>query len=134
MLEKQDITTLADIQTLVDEFYAIIRQDSLLGPIFEIKIKDRWPAHLEKMYTFWQTILLEEHTYSGSPFPPHAVMPLEAKHFERWKSLFIQVVDQYFAGETANQAKWRAEKMASIFQAKLNYLRQMEANTESLLP
>ncbi|ULT27243.1 group III truncated hemoglobin [Sphingobacterium sp. E70] len=73
---KQDIQTIADIKILVDQFYSTVRQDNLLGPIFQERIQDNWGIHLEKMYRFWQTILLDEHTYFGSPFPPHIPSPL----------------------------------------------------------
>ncbi len=82
-MQREDIKNLADIQILVDTFYETIRKDQLLGPIFDGIIQDRWPEHLEKMYRFWQTVLLEEHTYYGSPFPPHAKMPIQKKHFDR---------------------------------------------------
>lgn len=75
--------------------------------------------HLAKMYTFWQTILLGEHTYYGSPFPPHATLPVEKIHFETWLSLFYQTIDELFVGEKANEAKWRANKMAEMFQLKI---------------
>ena len=61
-IEKHDIGTLDDIKLLVDTFYGKIRENELLGPIFNGILKDRWPAHLEKMYRFWQTVLLEQHT------------------------------------------------------------------------
>jgi|GEM_PF-3202726 len=53
MDERKDIATLGDIQLLVNAFYQQIREDALLGPIFNGVIQDRWPAHLEKMYRFW---------------------------------------------------------------------------------
>jgi truncated hemoglobin YjbI len=68
---KKDIENIDDIRLLVDSFYGTVREDDLIGPIFLGKITD-WPVHLEKMYRFWQTILLEEYTYNGAPFPPHA--------------------------------------------------------------
>ncbi|MFD2145824.1 group III truncated hemoglobin [Mucilaginibacter antarcticus] len=68
MPDPKQILTLDDIKLLVDTFYDRIRTDELLAPIFNQRIQDRWPIHLEKMYKFWQTVLLEEHTYFGSPF------------------------------------------------------------------
>ena len=65
---KKDIEILDDIKLMVDSFYGKIREDDLLGDIFNKIIEDRWPQHLEKMYRFWQTVLLAEHTYIGSPF------------------------------------------------------------------
>ena len=33
---------------LVDRFYASVRADDLLGPVFEPVLHDRWPAHLAR--------------------------------------------------------------------------------------
>ena len=118
---KQDILTLDDIKLLVDRFYENIRADELLGPVFNEKIQDRWPQHLEKMYRFWQTVLLEEHTYSGSPFPPHAKLPVGELHFKRWMEIFSATVSDLYSGEKAEEAKIRASKMAEMFQIKIEY-------------
>ena len=66
---NKDISNIEDIKLLVNTFYGKVQKDEFIGVIFNEKIGDRWPEHLEKMYRFWQTILLEEHTYSGSLFP-----------------------------------------------------------------
>ena len=123
----KDISNIEDIRILVDSFYEKIRQDDLLGEVFNRVIQDRWGEHLEKMYRFWQTVLLKEHTYYGSPFPPHAQLPVEAVHFDRWKQLFFETVDEYFSGEKATEAKWRAEKMAEMFQMKISYYQNTQA-------
>lgn len=120
----KDILKLDDVKKLVDAFYGKIREDELLKEIFSNIIQDRWPQHLEKMYTFWQTVLLSEHTYYGSPFPPHAKMPIDKKHFDRWLHLFFETLDENFSGEIADEAKWRASKMAEMFQYKINYMRE----------
>lgn len=122
MIEKKDILALSDIKILVDAFYTKVRQDDILGHIFENKIADRWPLHLDKMYRFWQTILLREHTYFGTPFPPHAHLPVEAEHFERWKKLFFETIDENFEGEKVVEAKCRAEKMAEMFLYKIKHI------------
>lgn len=118
-----DITTIDDTRRLVDAFYGKVRMDGLIGPIFIGAIRDNWPAHLDKMARFWQTVLLEEQTYYGSPFPPHAHMPLEARHFEAWLGLWNATVDELFEGAKAMEAKWRAAKMAEMFLAKITYYR-----------
>lgn len=117
---KKDITSLQDVQVLVNEFYSRVQKDPVIGGIFMGVIKD-WPVHLEKMYRFWQTVLLEEHTYNGSPFPPHAKMPLEKKHFDRWLELWHTTVTENFDGPTADEARWRAGKMATMFLSKIEY-------------
>lgn len=120
---KKDITTLKDIQLMVDSFYGKVRKDDILADIFNNIIQDRWPQHLEKMYRFWQTVLLEEHSYYGSPFLPHAKLPVEANHFERWLKLFNETVDTLFEGEKAIRAKWQGERMAELFLSKITYYR-----------
>lgn len=112
-----------DIRLLVDSFYAKVREDALIGPIFQGVIQDRWPEHLEKMYRFWQTVLFDKHTYSGSPFPPHANLPISKSHFDAWLDLWHETVDQFFQGEKADEAKWRGDKMAAMFLAKITYFR-----------
>lgn len=116
---KQDILTIDDIRELVDRFYEKVRASELLGKIFDERIKDRWPEHLEKMYRFWQTVLLGEHTYYGAPFPPHAQLPVGHDHFSKWLELFNVTVDELFAGDKAEEAKWRAARMAEVFAAKI---------------
>jgi hemoglobin len=120
----QDILTIEDIKKLVDTFYGKVRQDELLAPIFNEKIGDQWPKHLEKMYTFWQTVLLGEQTYYGSPFPKHAQLPVDKMHFQKWIELFNQTVDELFQGEKATEAKLRAGKMAEMFNSKIEYSRK----------
>lgn len=128
-MEKKDITTLEDVRTLVNSFYSDVREDELLAGIFNEVIRDRWPEHLEKMYSFWQTVLLEEHTYYGSPFPPHAKLSIEQQHFERWLLLFGKTIDTHFSGPRAEEAKWRAEKMAEMFLHKIRYYRDHPTRT-----
>ncbi len=124
MNENSDILNLQDVKLLVDTFYGKVRADDKLGPIFESRIGEHWPVHLDKMYRFWQTVLLSEHTYFGSPFPPHAQLPVDASHFGRWMELFTETVDNLFEGEKAKEAKWRAGKMAQMFLSKIEYYRQ----------
>jgi hemoglobin len=114
-----EIENLDHIKLLVDTFYSKIRKDELLKDIFNDIIQDRWPAHLEKMYRFWQTVLLEEYTYQGSPFLPHATLPVQKIHFDRWLTLFNETIDEHFKGEKADRAKWQGERMAIMFLSKI---------------
>jgi hemoglobin len=127
---QNEILNLEDIKLLVNTFYNKVRNDDLLASVFNDKIKDRWPAHLEKMYRFWQTLLLDQHTYSGAPFPPHAKLPVGREHFDRWIEIFYETVDENFVGKKGDEAKWRAQKMAEIFYHKIEYFKN---NPEKLL-
>lgn len=128
MQVQQDILSLVDIKLLVDTFYQRIQTNELLGPIFNERIKNNWPEHLDKMYRFWQTVLLEKYTYNGRPFPPHAQLPIAGQHFDQWLALFTKTVDELFTGDKATEAKWRANKMATRFQSKLAYFRDNPFN------
>ena len=127
MNNKTDIQTIDHIKTLVNTFYEKVREDDLIGPIFNGIIQDRWPIHLEKMYRFWQTVLLGDQTYHGSPFTPHAELPVKKQHFDRWKKLFVETIDDNFTGEKAEEAKWRADRMAELFLSKLTYYQERDS-------
>ena len=122
----RDIETIDDIKLLVDTFYGSVQADDLIGPIFNKVVENRWPQHLEKMYRFWQSILLHEPTYSGRPFPPHMKLDINHLHFDRWISLFELTVNGLFQGSNATTALERAKLMGSLFQAKHAYLRNEE--------
>lgn len=121
------ITNIEDIQLLVNTFYSRVQENELLGPIFNGILKDRWSEHLEKMYRFWQTVLLEVPTYSGSPFPPHAKLPVSQLHFDTWLQLWHGTLDEFFVGEKAEEAKWRGARMAEMFMFKIDYYRNNNA-------
>lgn len=116
---KPQLSTPADIQQLVDAFYEKVRQDACLAPVFDARIKD-WSVHMPTMYRFWSSMLLGTGTYHGQPFDKHQSLPITALHFERWVTLFCQTVDEHFAGEKAEEAKFRAQSIAQIFQYKMN--------------
>ncbi len=128
MQTLNDLQNIEDVKLLVDTFYDTIRKDDMLADIFNNVIQDRWPQHLEKMYRFWQTVLFDEHTYFGSPFVPHATLPVDKEHFDRWVHLFNTTVDSLFAGTRAERAKWQGERMATMFLYKINYYRDNTAS------
>lgn len=119
-----EILELEQVKLLVDSFYSKIRKDDLLKDIFDEVIQDRWPEHLEKMYCFWQTVLLGERTYSGKPFVPHMHLPVDMQHFDRWLDLFDQTLEEHFHGQNVEAARWQANRMAHMFHLKINYFRE----------
>lgn len=84
----------AFVSALVDTFYARVRQDALLGPVFETAIGDDWDAHLAKLKDFWSAISLGTRRYNGRPMPAHLRLKgLTPAHFQRWLALFRAVLD-----------------------------------------
>lgn len=116
----KDIEVLEDIKKVVDNFYGKVRRDELLGPVFKAKIGDNWDQHLDKMYRFWQTILLdEEKTYFGNPFMKHAKLPISPEHFDKWLQLWKETLQENYDGAKTEEALWRAQRMGYVFQVKL---------------
>ena len=76
------------VDQFVEAFYARIRDDALLGPIFAARIGD-WPIHLDRMKTFWRSVLHNSGEFSGNPMAKHMAIPgLEKQHFAHWLELF----------------------------------------------
>lgn len=80
---------------LVDVFYARVRADPVLGPIFNEAIGERWDAHLGKLSDFWSSVMLMTGRYKGAPMVVHAALPrAEPEHFRRWLDLFGQTAGE----------------------------------------
>jgi hemoglobin len=77
----------AMIDRLVQHFYAQVRLDPMLAPVFEARVGD-WEAHLRRMSAFWSSVMLRTGRYHGQPMPMHAPLPVDASHFDRWLALF----------------------------------------------
>lgn len=120
---KNDIESKEDIVLLVDTFYKMVKENNILGYIFEDIAKIDWPTHLPKMYSFWESLLLEGHSYTGNPMEKHIALskitPLTQKEFNEWIFLFTNTVDTLFTGEKAEEAKLRASNIARLMLHKI---------------
>lgn len=121
----RDISDKNDIVTFVNQFYTNVREDDIIGPIFNDNIGvDKWPEHLDKMYSFWNSILFGQVDYRGNPFSHHISLNIEKKHFDRWISLLKQTIQEGFSGEKADEVIERASKMRVMFELKLDRIRK----------
>lgn len=85
-----DLCTEEEVQQLVHRFYAKVRVDPVLGPIFDRHIAN-WDEHLPRMVDFWSSALRGTARFRGAPMPKHAALPaLSADLFRRWLQLFAQ--------------------------------------------
>jgi hemoglobin len=83
----------AMIECLVRGFYARVRDDAVLSPIFASRIDD-WETHLERMCAFWSSVALMSGRYHGQPMAKHLPLPVDAQHFDRWLALFEQTAQE----------------------------------------
>ncbi len=116
---RRDIESIDDIRLFVDEFYAKVRVDDKLGPIFGEHIAD-WEPHLQTMYRFWNAVLFGVREYTGNPLMKHARLAVHADHFQRWLDLFYQTLDAHFEGAVAEEAKKRSLIMAHSMYNRIN--------------
>jgi len=79
----------AMIERLVHTFYARVRKDALLAPVFDAVISD-WDPHLERMCAFWSSVALMSGRYHGQPLARHVPLPVGGRHFDRWLALFSE--------------------------------------------
>ena len=119
-----DITDRSDCEDLVRAFYGRALEDPIIGWIFVDVAKLDLEAHVPRIASFWETILLGAQSYGGGAFAPHAVLHaqvgLRRGHFERWLWLWRTTVDELFAGERAELAKSHAERVAHAFHRRLD--------------
>jgi hemoglobin len=86
--ERTGITEVM-IERLVRAFYAKVRVDQVLAPVFDARIRD-WEPHLSQMCAFWSSVALMTGRYHGTPMAKHMPLPVDADHFDRWLRLFEQ--------------------------------------------
>jgi hemoglobin len=104
--------TEAMIEQLVRAFYAKVRADEVLGPIFDARIKD-WEPHLEQMFAFWSSVALMTGRYHGTPMVKHMRLPVDAAHFDRWLALFDKTAREVCPPRAVEHFMERARRIAS---------------------
>jgi len=109
-----------EISVLVDNFYAKVRRDDVIGPIFNAIIDD-WPFHLAKLKDFWSTVMLTTGRYKGDPMMIHLQLPLDPEHFHRWLTLFAETANEVMEPEHANSIVMKANRIGQNFQAGIAY-------------
>jgi hemoglobin len=110
----------AGLERLVHRFYARVREDPELGPIFNDAIAD-WPEHLAKLHAFWSSVMLTSGRYKGQPVPAHQ------KHreritpalFARWLALWGETARELMAPEAAALLEAKAARIAESLQLAL---------------
>jgi hemoglobin len=110
----------AGLERLVALFYARVREDAELGPIFNDAIQE-WPEHLEKIAAFWSSVMLSSGCYKGQPVPAHF------KHreritpalFERWLALWNRTTAEVMPPEAAAALQAKAARIAESLQLAL---------------
>ena len=104
--------TEAVIERLVHGFYAKVRSDPMLAPVFEARITD-WEPHLRQMCAFWSSVALMTGRYHGTPMVKHMPLPIDAAHFDRWLELFEATAHELCPPAAAAHVVERARRIAA---------------------
>lgn len=101
------------ITRLVHGFYADVRKDPLLGPVFEKALHGRWEAHLKRLVDFWSTVMLGTRSFKGDVFGKHmALEDVTPAHFAAWVGLWQQHTNRLFAPDVAHHLQIAAHGIA----------------------
>lgn len=105
------------LRRLIALFYARVRHDAALGPIFNDAVAD-WPEHLEKLTAFWSSVMLTSGRYKGNPVAAHLKHRdrIEPALFERWLSLWAETTAEVMPPEAAAALQDKASHIAESLQ------------------
>jgi hemoglobin len=110
------------IRRLVDGFYAKVRSDPELAPIFGRIIPGDWEAHLATMRNFWSSVMLTSGRYKGNPVAVHLrIEGIEPAQFDRWLQLFGETCGELFEEELAAVFRGKAARIAESLKLALFY-------------
>lgn len=123
-----DLCTDEEIRVMVHAFYADVRCDEVLGPIFNEHVAD-WDEHLATLVDFWSSILRGTGRFSGTPMSKHVALDdLRPELFQRWLALFHETTSVQ-----PNQAMGaRAHAVAQRIAQSLWYGYQMHRDPHNL--
>jgi hemoglobin len=99
------------LDRLVRAFYARVRADALLGPVFAARVVD-WEPHLQRMTAFWSSVALMSGRYHGQPMAKHLPLPVGHEHFTRWLALFEATAHEVCSPAGAAHVIERAHRIA----------------------
>jgi hemoglobin len=104
------------IRELVHAFYARVRAEPVLGPIFNAAIDD-WDEHLAKLCDFWSSVLLMTGRFKGRPMAVHVqTQGIEPEHFGRWLELFTRTAQELWPPAAADLVVGRAHMIGRSLQ------------------
>ena len=125
----------AGLRTLVDNFYARVRADAELGPVFNDAVHD-WPEHLERLTDFWHSVMLTSGRYKGQPVPVHMKHKdrITPELFQRWLGLWAETTGELMQPSDAATLQEKAGRIAESLQLAMFYRPDMPWNLAKARP
>lgn len=121
MNQQQPLST-EHLGELVSHFYARVRADDLIGPVFNRAVDD-WPLHLDKLTRFWSSVMLRSGTYSGNPAAEHIkhAAAITPEMFDRWLGLWRQSTSELLPEDQASELQRMASRIAESLQMAIKF-------------
>ncbi|ODP38811.1 MULTISPECIES: group III truncated hemoglobin [Sphingomonas] len=112
----------AALRPLLDAFYAKVRQDALIGPVFIEAVHD-WPEHLARIADFWSSVMLSSGRYKGDPVAKHMAHAsrLTPEMFDRWLAIWAETTNDLLAPPVAQALQGKARRIAESLQLAIRY-------------
>lgn len=103
----------AVLPALLDRFYARVRVDEELGPVFNDAVED-WDRHLATLVDFWSSVMLTTGRYKGDPMRAHMRHGhrIPSEMFGRWLALWNQTTNEMVSPEVAASMQAKAARIA----------------------
>ncbi|WP_439569974.1 group III truncated hemoglobin [Sphingopyxis sp.] len=114
-----------DLARVIPAFYARVRDDEILGPIFNNAIGD-WPHHLDKLQAFWSSVMMASGRYKGQPMVAHLrhATDMTGDNFARWLLLWAAVTSELLGAEAADAMQLKAAKISESLQLGMQFHRE----------
>jgi hemoglobin len=108
------------VAALLKRFYAKIRCDPVLAPIYSEVLGEQWDAHIARMQEFWCSALRVKPGYRGDMLAVHQkIGKLKPSLFPRWLARFREAVVECYAEAPAGAIDDRALKIARNLETAL---------------
>lgn len=112
----------SQLEALIPRFYAQVRADPLIGPVFDGAIAD-WDGHLHKLVAFWSSVMLTSGRYKGNPVAAHlkhahAITP---RMFDRWLEIWGEVAAEQLPPVVTRELRDKASRIAESLKLALYF-------------
>ncbi|HEY9344921.1 MAG TPA: group III truncated hemoglobin [Inquilinus sp.] len=108
------------LPALLARFYAKVRLDDALGPLFNQVIQD-WDNHLERISDFWSSVMLASGRYKGNPVVIHLMHAhrISPEMFDRWLALWEETTSEMLQASVAAAMQAKARRIAETLKGAL---------------
>lgn len=116
------------LRPLIEAFYARVRADPDLGPVFADAVSD-WDDHHGRLSDFWSSVMLASGRYKGNPVALHLIHAerLAPELFIRWLELWRLTTEERLPTAAAIAMQEKAARIAESLQLAIRYRRPIPA-------